>query len=106
MLPHAASVLAEEPLVGAAVGSYVTDLGTMLSTSIEDALSRPPLAEHFGRTNLVFTSPPFPLTRQKRYGNKTGQEYLEWLGRLAPRLAELLSPKGSLVIEIRNAWDR
>jgi site-specific DNA-methyltransferase (cytosine-N4-specific) len=28
--------------------------------------------------DLILTSPPFALTRQKEYGNKQEQEYVEW----------------------------
>jgi hypothetical protein len=54
---------------------------------------------------LAFTSPPFPLNRKKRYGNKTGEEYLEWLGELARPLGDLLAEDGSLVVELGNAWE-
>jgi len=27
--------------------------------------------------NLIFTSPPFPLNRNQKYGNHTGEKYLE-----------------------------
>jgi DNA modification methylase len=99
------------PLFAEAVPSagsvaYRTQLGVMLETRIEDALNEPPLSECVGKVNLVFTSPPFPLVTKKRYGNKTGDEYLEWLSLLAPKLAGLLTPDGSMVIEIGNAWER
>ena len=54
---------------------------------------------------MIFTSPPFPLNRKKKYGNKTGEEYLTWLHDLAPRLTELLTPDGSIVMELGNAWE-
>lgn len=77
----------------------------MLQGKIEDALKLPPLADLTGKVDLIFTSPPFPLTHKKAYGNLTGDEYLEWMGKLAPNLAALLTPKGSLVMEIGNAWE-
>lgn len=58
-----------------------------------------------GKVQLVFTSPPFPLRRKKRYGNKEGQEYIDWLAELAPRLSRLLTATGSIVVEIGNAWN-
>jgi DNA modification methylase len=87
-------------------GAYKTPFGRMLVGTIEDALETPQLKRLAGKFNLIFTSPPFPLTRQKRYGNKTGDEYLEWLAGLAPRLGDLLTDNGSLVIEIGNAWEK
>jgi site-specific DNA-methyltransferase (cytosine-N4-specific) len=58
-----------------------------------------------GKVQLVFTSPPFPLNHKKKYGNRKGVEYLEWLASLAPRLRKLLTPDGSIVIEIGNSWE-
>lgn len=58
-----------------------------------------------GKVQLIFTSPPFPLNRKKRYGNKLGEEYVAWLEGFAPRLADLLSDHGSLVVEMGNAWE-
>lgn len=57
-----------------------------------------------GEAQLIFTSPPFPLNRKKKYGNKTGDEYLEWLAGLASPLGDLLTEDGSLVVELGNAW--
>jgi DNA modification methylase len=58
-----------------------------------------------GDVQLLFTSPPFPLNRKKRYGNKVGEEYLEWLAGLASPLADMLTDDGSLVVELGNAWE-
>ena len=83
---------------------YATDLGELLLTSIEDALDGH-LDDVVGKVDLIFTSPPFPLNRKKRYGNRQGDEYLEWLVSLAKPLGELLSPTGSIVLEVGNAWE-
>ena len=77
----------------------------MLIGRIEDALVSPPLKKVKGKVDLIFTSPPFPLVRKKRYGNGTGEEYLNWLKGLAPQLCDLLAPTGSIVIEIGNSWE-
>lgn len=58
-----------------------------------------------GKVQLIFTSPPFPLNRKKRYGNKVGEEYLAWLESFAAPLADLLTDDGSLVVEMGNAWE-
>jgi hypothetical protein len=78
----------------------------MLVGTIEDALSSPEIESLAGTLNLIFTSPPFPLIRKKRYGNRTGEEYVAWLKALAPRLRRLLAPDGSIVIELGNAWEQ
>ena len=49
--------------------------------------------------DLIITSPPFALTRKKAYGNKQGDEYLEWLREFGELFYEKLSKEGSLVID-------
>jgi site-specific DNA-methyltransferase (cytosine-N4-specific) len=85
--------------------AYRTSKGKMLIGRIEDALRGPEIDLVRGKVNLIFTSPPFPLVRKKRYGNETGQQYLLWLESLAPSLCDLLAPAGSIVIEIGNSWE-
>lgn len=58
-----------------------------------------------GHVQLVLTSPPFPLNRRKRYGNLQGTEYKEWLASFAPIFRDLLTPTGSIVLEVGNAWE-
>ncbi len=77
----------------------------MLVGKIEGALRDPALSRRKGKIDLIFTSPPFPLVRKKKYGNETGKSYIEWLERLAPKLCELLTPNGSIVIEVGNSWE-
>jgi site-specific DNA-methyltransferase (cytosine-N4-specific) len=57
------------------------------------------------QVQLVFTSPPFPLNTQKSYGNLQGKKYIKWFASFAPLLKKYLSPTGSIVIEIGNAWE-
>jgi site-specific DNA-methyltransferase (cytosine-N4-specific) len=71
----------------------------------EDALSATALDAWRGRVQLIFTSPPFPLQRQKKYGNRTGDEYAEWLAGFAKHLTALLTPNGSIVLEVGNGWN-
>jgi site-specific DNA-methyltransferase (cytosine-N4-specific) len=71
---------------------------------IEDALSSAAFDKLQGKVDLVFTSPPFPLVRKKKYGNESGEAYVKWLAGLAPKLSELLSDTGSIVMEVGNAW--
>lgn len=85
--------------------AYATASGMMLVGKIEGALRDPALSRRKGKIDLIFTSPPFPLVRKKKYGNETGKSYIEWLERLAPKLCELLTPNGSIVIEVGNSWE-
>lgn len=85
--------------------AYKTKRGRMLVGRIENVLSSRAASPLRGKVNLIFTSPPFPLVRKKRYGNETGQDYIRWLEDLAPRLCELLADDGSIVMEIGNSWE-
>jgi site-specific DNA-methyltransferase (cytosine-N4-specific) len=57
------------------------------------------------KVQLIFTSPPFPLNRKKKYGNLQGEAYVKWFAGLAPVFRQLLKKKGSIVIELGNAWE-
>lgn len=84
---------------------YRTTRGQMLNGKIENFLDSDVGLAMRGKVKLLFTSPPYPLNRKKRYGNLTGDEYLKWLIELAPRFRELLMDDGSLVVEIGNSWN-
>lgn len=85
--------------------AYSTNFGRFIKGRAEDALAVL-IDEGYGRkVNLLFTSPPFPLNRKKKYGNYQGQEYIDWLASFAPVFRELLSPEGSIVIELGNSWE-
>lgn len=85
--------------------AYETDRGQFYQSKIEDFLESDVARDLQRKVSLIFTSPPFPLNRKKRYGNLLGQEYLEWLAGLAPQLVKLLKPNGSIVIEVGNCWN-
>jgi hypothetical protein len=89
---------------GVALG-YETDLGAMYQGRLEDFLTSPLNVGYAGDVQLIFTSPPFPLNRKKRYGNRKGDEYLDWLWEFAVPLREMLTPDGSIVLELGNAWE-
>jgi site-specific DNA-methyltransferase (cytosine-N4-specific) len=78
----------------------------MLHGLSDDILKSGALERFEGKVNLVFTSPPFPLNRKKRYGNKTGDEYIEWLSSYGPLLKKMLTPDGSIVMEVGNSWEQ
>lgn len=84
---------------------YRTDLGTMFVCKIEDFLKSEEGEALKGQVQLILTSPPFPLNRKKKYGNEQGEEFIEWLAALAKPLSKLLKPKGSIVVEMGNAWE-
>lgn len=59
-----------------------------------------------GKIDLIFTSPPFNLISKKKYGNKNGQEYIDWLTEFSQPLTNLLTEKGSIVIEMGNSYEK
>ena len=84
---------------------YRTERGICINEDCEKVIQKY-LAPNFeGKIQLILTSPPFPLKRAKKYGNKVGKEYLDWLCNIGNQLAPLLSQDGSIVIEIGNAWN-
>lgn len=85
--------------------SYSTQLGVSIVGKSEQVLKTKSGCELQGRIQLVFTSPPFPLNRKKKYGNLEGEQFRDWLSGYAQQLTSLLTPDGSIVIEMGNAWE-
>ena len=84
---------------------YSTTKGICLHAACEDAIEKYLIPNYKGKIQLILTSPPFPLKRAKKYGNKNGEEYLTWLCGIGNQLKPLLTENGSIVIEIGNAWN-
>lgn len=86
--------------------AYSTSLGFCLKGLAEEVLNAQDTAFCLEKqVDLIFTSPPFPLNRKKKYGNLQGDAYVEWLASFANVFKRLLKPKGSVVIELGNAWE-
>lgn len=85
--------------------AYQTAAGRLFQGRAEDVLSDARFARFRGKVQLLFTSPPFPLQREKKYGNLTGECYSEWLAGYAKSFTECLTPDGSIVIEVGNGWN-
>ena len=85
---------------------FTTKLGRSILGQAEDVLLSSEFTSALAdKVDLIFTSPPFPLNRKKRYGNKQGVEYVDWLTSFAPLFKEVLKPNGSIVLELGNAWE-
>lgn len=84
---------------------YRTSRGHMVVGDAEEILRSRLVDKIRGKVDLIFTSPPFPLNRKKKYGNLQGEAYIEWLASFAPLFHTLLRRNGSIVIEIGNAWE-
>lgn len=79
---------------------FRTDLGSVhLGDSLDVMKAMKP-----GTVDLIMTSPPFGLTREKEYGNVREQAYLDWFKPFAKAFHRILKDSGSLVIDIGGAW--
>jgi site-specific DNA-methyltransferase (cytosine-N4-specific) len=56
--------------------------------------------------DLVITSPPFALQRQKAYGNEDQSTYVAWLLSFTPEIKRILKPTGSFVLDLGGAYQR
>ena len=52
----------------------------------------------FNSINLVITSPPFALLRQKQYGNRPQEEYVNWLSSFSELILISLKKMGVLCL--------
>jgi site-specific DNA-methyltransferase (cytosine-N4-specific) len=84
---------------------YETPMGRMLTGPAEHVLAGSLFRPWRGRVQLLFTSPPFPLNREKKYGNLHGQAFADWLAGFAPLFTSCLTPDGSIVLELGNGWE-
>jgi site-specific DNA-methyltransferase (cytosine-N4-specific) len=83
---------------------YQTRLGRAFLGDALDVLRE--LADE--SVDLIVTSPPFPLTFQKRkpYGTVRIDEYIAWFLPIADQCKRVLAPAGSFVVDIGGVWNR
>ena len=85
--------------------AYKTEFGIAYEAEIESFIESRQAQDLTGQVKLLVTSPPFPLIKPKKYGNRQGEDYLDWLSRIFESVSSWLRPDGSLVVEIGNSWD-
>jgi len=81
---------------------YSTDLGKAYQGDSRSLLDSEDVSPD--SVDLIFTSPPFALTRQKDYGNKAADEYLSWFETFVPVFSRVLADTGSLVVDVGGAY--
>jgi DNA modification methylase len=81
---------------------YRTQHGVQLCADSREVLQTLPEAS----VDLVLTSPPFALLRQKAYGNEDQAEYVAWLGDFGAAVHRILKPTGSFVLDLGGAYQR
>jgi DNA modification methylase len=79
---------------------YETDRGTAY---LGDSLNYLKLIPN-DSINLILTSPPFALTSQKEYGNKSSEDYVEWFLQFAKEIYRILKNDGSFVVDLGGAY--
>ena len=54
--------------------------------------------------DLIFTSPPYDIITKKKYGNKQGQDYQDWILGFGKEFFRVLKETGSLVMDFGGGW--
>lgn len=81
---------------------YSTDFGCAYlgdSSELLDALAPDSI-------DLVMTSPPFALQREKTYGNAEQSLYVNWLFTFCEKVFRVLAPTGSFVLDLGGAYQK
>lgn len=81
--------------------AYLTNWGTAYCGDSLKLLAALPDSS----VNLVLTSPPFALQREKEYGNKAQTEYVAWLAQFARLVQRKLKDDGSFVLDLGGAYE-
>lgn len=80
--------------------SYSTELGSCINGDSLDVLNK--LTDK--SIDLLITSPPFALQRQKEYGNQAQNEYVDWFLEFAKKAKTKLKDTGSFVVDLGGAY--
>jgi site-specific DNA-methyltransferase (cytosine-N4-specific) len=91
-----------DPFVVPTQAAYETALGRAFHGDAHDLLRN--LGD--ATVDLVITSPPFALQRQKAYGNKDQGEYVDWLCGFGADVRRVLKDTGSYVVDLGGAYQR
>jgi DNA modification methylase len=61
------------------------------------------------KIDLILTSPPYPLVRQKPYKHEfdfvEASKYVKWFSPFAREIHRILRPRGSLVLNLGSSWN-
>ncbi|MBN3760909.1 site-specific DNA-methyltransferase [Burkholderia sp. Ac-20365] len=83
---------------GVRLVAFSTELGVCLFASNNEGLRG--LDEPI---SLILTSPPFPLRKQRDYGNVDQKAYVEWLVRVLEPIVKHLAPGGCVALQLSPA---
>jgi|JI10StandDraft_1071094.scaffolds.fasta_scaffold05654_18 DNA modification methylase len=85
---------------GIVVTAFTTDSGIALFGRAEEAMQY----VDDGSVQLVLTSPPYALVRQKEYGNVDERRYVDWLLKIMEAWPRKLTSDGSIVLNLMDTW--
>ena len=85
---------------GILITVFTTSLGTALLADAETAIGL--IANN--SVDLLLTSPPYPLTTKKTYGNLDPAAHVDWLTSLASEWKKKLTDTGSLVLNLADVF--
>ena len=81
---------------------YTTKMGQAYLGDSKELLTKIP----DNSIDLVMTSPPFALQRQKSYGNEDQDNYVSWLLSFCRDIHRILKTTGSFVLDLGGAYQR
>lgn len=82
---------------GIAVIGFSTELGIAILGSCDYTFS-----QLDAPITLVVTSPPYPLTKARAYGNVSEGQYIDWICKTLDPIVKNLEPGGSICLNISN----
>jgi len=86
---------------GLVITVFVTEKGAALWASAEDGFGY--LEDN--SCQLLLTSPPYALVRQKQYGNLDPNQWLNWFMRIAEKWPDKLTRDGSILLNLGDVFE-
>lgn len=86
---------------GVRITIFTTELGESIWAECETAVGL--FSDH--SIDLLLTSPPYPLQRTKKYGNRPALAHTEWLLECLSMWKSKLTATGSLVLNLADVWE-
>ena len=80
---------------------YVTDCGEAWLGDARQLLKLIP----DNSVDLIMTSPPYALLKQKQYGNEAAEKYIQWFRPFAREFYRILGAEGSFILNISGSWN-
>ncbi len=87
----------KEILPNQALLGFSTELGIAIIAHCESFFAKINEPIH-----LIVTSPPYPLSRPRKYGNPTEKDFVDWICRTLEPIIKNLVPGGSICLNVGN----